>query len=122
LVSRYKIYCDLFLAMLYLVYLPALERFASARQKIRPILLTVLAMSIAFGLFSDALGYYRLHLRRGWLTYGMDHYIASGGTESPMTYTDRPEPWMIRPGEQQYARDVLNATIREGIYKIPSHY
>jgi hypothetical protein len=116
--SRYKIYCDVLLILLY-VYL--LDRFRAAdRPRQRSVLLGV---SIAVGLLVNVggtlAGAHMLGLRKQRADAAMAAYLTSPQTASPMfLFEDR-----LNPGEIQVenkARIEMNEAIQLGIYKPPT--
>lgn len=122
LASRYKLYADVLLAA---IYIQLLELWLQGRlQRIRPkVVVPVFTVSLVlFELFSDATGWYRLHLKHDYQRHGMHRYLESGGKVSPLWYSDPLEPWMVRPGVLEEARVMLSECTRVRLYRLPGRW
>lgn len=118
---RYRIYSDTAVAACYLLLLSArvtLPSWADLRKPFR----YALAFAVFYGLLSDAVGFRLLQTRRRALVYGMQHYVTSGGQESPLISPDYPVDTEDRRQSASRSRDTLTEAVREGLYQIPARY
>jgi hypothetical protein len=112
--SRYKIYCDVLLILLY-VYL--LDRFR-AEDKRRVVLGAAVAAGLLVNIGGTLAGAHMLGLRKQRADAAMAAYLASPQTASPMFLFDD----NLSPGEMQVedkARVEMNEAIQLGIYVPP---
>ena len=122
LVSRYKVNCDLFMALLFLQALHLCDVGRLPLPRFCGFVPVVAVVLVAFLTYSDALGLYRLFRRERDVRYGMTRYVESHGAISPMTYPPPLEPWMDRPGIMENARVILNTAAAQGLYRVPSKF
>jgi hypothetical protein len=114
--SRYKIYCDVLLILLY-VYL--LDRFRATERPRRVLLGVAIAAGLLVNVGGTLAGAHMLSLRKQRANAAMAAYLASPQTASPMFLFED----SLNPGELQVenkARVEMNEAIQLGIYVPPA--
>ena len=120
--SRYKVYADIILAATYLQFLHLWLNGRLPRLRLRIVLPAFAAFLVFFQLFSSATGWYRLHLKHEYVRHGMNRYLESAGQVSPLWYADPLLPWMVRPGIQEEARELLTESLDRHLYRLPDTF
>jgi hypothetical protein len=113
--SRYKVYGDLLLALL---YLQGLEWWRT--REVSPVASTAtryaFAALVLLVLCGDAYGFHILRVRETNLTQTMPEYVRSHGAISPMAYNTL----LLQPSQDE-ARDALTEALKQGIYTLPAN-
>ena len=114
--SRYSIYSVLLLIFAYRFlsgYL--LQRFS--RLRFPHVLVPALALSTALCVSSDVSAFRNLKQRREMVLAGMNIYLESHGTRSPMVDPLVKITW---PKEEEFERVILNRAIQDGVLSRPN--